>query len=355
MIHVLVVLECVLLMIIGLDKIIAVPAPEQAVENSAPGMEANTESQIGALGSAIVQVAAAAGPESATRFPMQHAAQSYELFVPPPGAEALLRPESPDQEVLPSSLASETMREVDRLAIARDLLGSVVDDRLASTKPAEMIADNPTTEEESTAGSAPALPHPTKASRPKISHSAYPSLAQPVARPASLAGVYPEEGSPGHKVDKPKAGAASAVRAPASAKVAEVQRLLTRLGFQVGEIDGVLGTRTELAIRSFQQRRGTSVDGRIDDTLLAQLRLSSIRKQGADPALAGLPGYGDTREDAGWFTSMVAGFQRLVGHNFDSISRPRELQAYCRRQADTWVYDEASGRLLHCAKVIASK
>ena len=353
MIHVLVVLECVLLMIIGLDKIIAVPVPEQAVESSAPGMEAKAEYQIGAIRSAIVQVAAAAGPESAPPLPMQHGIQSPELFVPPPGAEALLRPESPDQEVLASSFGSEVMREADRLAIARDLLGSVVGDRLALTKPAEIIADNPTTEEAPIAGSVTALPHPTKASRLETPQSASAPLAQPVARPASPAGFYWEDGLPEHKAGRLKVGETSAAGAPASAKVAEVQRLLARLGFQVGEIDGVLGRRTEFAIRSFQQRRGTSVDGRIDDDLMTQLRRSSTRKQGAAPALA--PGYGAAREDAGWFTSMVAGFQRLVGHNFDSISRPWELQAYCRRQADTWVYDEVSGRLLHCGQVIASK
>lgn len=350
MIHVLVVLECVLLMIIGLDTIIAVPVPERAVEKSAPGMEAKTESQIGAIRSAIVQVAAAAGPESAPPFPMQHGIQSSELFVPPPGAEVPLRPESPDQEVLASSSGAEAMREADRVAIARDLLGSVVDDRLALAEPAEIIADN-RTEGEPIAGAGAALPHPTTASRPQASQLANMTVTQPVARPASRGGVNSEEGSPQHKVGR--ASEASAESAPASAKVAEVQRLLTRLGFPVGDIDGVFGRRTELAIRSFQQRRGTSVSGRIDDALIAQLRRVSTRKQRADPVLARSPGHVMPRrwEDAGWFTSMVASFQRLVGHNFDSVSRPRELQSYCQRQADTWVFDEGSGRLLHCGQV----
>lgn len=350
MIHLLVVLECVLLMIIGFDKVIGVPAPEQAVEKSALGFEAKSEAPIGAMRSGIVPVAAAAGPESASLGPLEGGTHSV-LFVPPPGADALLRPEAPDQD--PPSLGGEAMREVDRLAIARELLGSVVDDRVSLTEPAEIIADTPS------ADVTVPLPRPTKASRPRTSQLGLPymTLVQPVDRPGERAHVNSNEVVPAPKSKTGIRGEAPGGGAPAAAEIAEVQRLLTRLGYQIGDIDGVFGKRTELAIRSFQKRRGTSADGRISGTLIAQLRRAATRNQRAETAQARQPGYTVPRrsENAGWFTSMVAGYQRLVGHDFNSISRPRELQSYCRRQTDTWVFDEGSGGLRHCAQVNASK
>jgi Putative peptidoglycan binding domain len=44
-------------------------------------------------------------------------------------------------------------------------------------------------------------------------------------------------------------------------RIAEAQRLLTRLGYAPGAADGVLGKRTETAIRAFQRRKGATADG----------------------------------------------------------------------------------------------
>jgi lytic murein transglycosylase len=52
----------------------------------------------------------------------------------------------------------------------------------------------------------------------------------------------------------------------------EVQILLNRAGYDVGTPDGVIGRRTEAAIRAFQSTRGLPVDGRPSPTLLAALR-----------------------------------------------------------------------------------
>ena len=166
------------------------------------------------------------------------------------------------------------MREIDRLAIARELLGSVVDDRVSFTEPAEIIANTPT------ADVAVPLPRPTKASRPKTP-LAYMAQAQPVARPGQHAHVNSNEIVPAPKSKTAIRGEAPGEGAPATAEIAEVQRLLKRLGYQIGDIDGVFGKRTELAIRSFQQRRGTGVDGRISGTLIAQLRRAATRKVNA--------------------------------------------------------------------------
>ena len=52
----------------------------------------------------------------------------------------------------------------------------------------------------------------------------------------------------------------------------EVQRLLNRMGYDVGEPDGAIGEKTMAAIKSFQQRIGVSPDGYANATLLKQLR-----------------------------------------------------------------------------------
>jgi lytic murein transglycosylase len=52
----------------------------------------------------------------------------------------------------------------------------------------------------------------------------------------------------------------------------EVQTLLNRAGYDVGTPDGVVGRRTEAAIRAWQTARGVSVDGQPTPALLAALR-----------------------------------------------------------------------------------
>jgi peptidoglycan hydrolase-like protein with peptidoglycan-binding domain len=59
---------------------------------------------------------------------------------------------------------------------------------------------------------------------------------------------------------------------PGEELVAEAQRLLLTLGFNVGTADGRLGSRTVAALRQFQQRSGLEVTGRITPELLAAMR-----------------------------------------------------------------------------------
>jgi membrane-bound lytic murein transglycosylase B len=51
----------------------------------------------------------------------------------------------------------------------------------------------------------------------------------------------------------------------------ELQRLLLRRGYDIGEIDGVLGDRTVAAVKHWQRARGLVPDGYASVTLLAQL------------------------------------------------------------------------------------
>ena len=56
----------------------------------------------------------------------------------------------------------------------------------------------------------------------------------------------------------------------------------------------------------------------------------------------------------GIFVSMMGGLQRLVGRDFDSSRRPDELAAYCRINAETWIYDFGREAFVYCGNVIAS-
>ena len=56
--------------------------------------------------------------------------------------------------------------------------------------------------------------------------------------------------------------------------VIEVQRRLARAGYYRGAIDGVIGSGTRSAIRSYERTHGLRVDGLIDQRLLATMGLA---------------------------------------------------------------------------------
>lgn len=62
--------------------------------------------------------------------------------------------------------------------------------------------------------------------------------------------------------------------APAvDARLVQVQDNLRRLGYYNGQVDGLNGTGTRNAIRSYQMDRGLPVTGRVDQELLRDLGL----------------------------------------------------------------------------------
>ncbi len=77
---------------------------------------------------------------------------------------------------------------------------------------------------------------------------------------------------------RPGADVTAAALAPAEPEeptrdaVRQAQRLLSRLGFEPGPADGVIGSRTERSVRQFQEREGLPTDGRISATLLDRLK-----------------------------------------------------------------------------------
>lgn len=52
----------------------------------------------------------------------------------------------------------------------------------------------------------------------------------------------------------------------------EVQHLLIKLGYSPGPADGIIGPKTEGAVREFQNNYGIKVDGKISEGLIEQLR-----------------------------------------------------------------------------------
>jgi len=85
----------------------------------------------------------------------------------------------------------------------------------------------------------------------------------------------------GHLADRLAGGPALSVKAPKGEKalarrdVMEIQRLLTRFGFDTGGADGVAGPMTRRAIKGFQKSRKLPADGYAGYGLLERLRTAA--------------------------------------------------------------------------------
>ena len=67
-------------------------------------------------------------------------------------------------------------------------------------------------------------------------------------------------------------------------QIANTQAALSKLGFDVGKIDGKLGPKTTKAIKAFQKKHHMKVDGKITEKLLEQLKVADERLPSADPS-----------------------------------------------------------------------
>ncbi|MFZ4107546.1 MAG: N-acetylmuramoyl-L-alanine amidase [Candidatus Planktophila sp.] len=68
--------------------------------------------------------------------------------------------------------------------------------------------------------------------------------------------------------------------------VAALQSRLTEMGFDCGRVDGIYGSRSEAAVKEFQQSVGINVDGKCGPaTIIALLRLTRIVSGGAPSAM----------------------------------------------------------------------
>jgi len=142
------------------------------------------------------------------------------------------------------------------------------------------------------------------------------------------------------------------------AELAEVQRLLLRLGYSTGPTDGVWGPRTERAIDAWRRRSGR-VEGSGDESLVSLLR-DDLRARSAAVAVRRSAPVAGTRQAIAralrtdfnaqpeWISSLAGGFQRLTGHDFDSRRNPQKIRDYCTVNRETWIFDEGSRNFLWC-------
>lgn len=144
---------------------------------------------------------------------------------------------------------------------------------------------------------------------------------------------------------------------PTTKMITEVQHRLMALGYDLGGADGRMGYRTEAAVRDFQKSIGVRPDGRIDDLLLAHLdtavraRAQARQRQAPVPPPASAAAPAEPKR--GMLGAVLGGFQRLIGQDLDGLRRPAELAAYCRSNADTWIYDFGREAFVYCGNINA--
>jgi peptidoglycan hydrolase-like protein with peptidoglycan-binding domain len=92
----------------------------------------------------------------------------------------------------------------------------------------------------------------------------------------------------------PRARPADPVAPPPPARpraelIAEIQRELSRRGFYDGAIDGIYGSKTDAAIRDFEQAAGLRASREPNEALLQSIVHSSVKPKRAAPAQPGDP------------------------------------------------------------------
>lgn len=135
-------------------------------------------------------------------------------------------------------------------------------------------------------------------------------------------------------------------------QIAEAQTLLAALGYNVGSVDGRMGSRTEAALKAYEKKSGLKVDGRVDDQLLARLRSETRATPRANEATANEPP--SPRPHPSLTGRVLGGVQRLIGHDFNSVAAPDELVAYCDDRGDEWVYDRGLDKMRSCTDVVGA-
>ena len=71
------------------------------------------------------------------------------------------------------------------------------------------------------------------------------------------------------------ASAASYKRGSTGSVVTQIQQKLSAWGYYDGAVDGVYGSRTEAAVRYFQEKNGLTVDGKAGDQTLAAMGITT--------------------------------------------------------------------------------
>lgn len=140
-----------------------------------------------------------------------------------------------------------------------------------------------------------------------------------------------------------------------SRSVREAQRLLHRLGYGSGPVDGVPGPATTAAVRAFQRDARLAADGTITPALLKALNDQARAKARSEQARHDAPSSrvrsADQPSILGKWLGSVA---RVLENTYDSRVRPSELKAHCRAVPDDHVFDTATDQLISCALVVGN-
>ena len=83
-----------------------------------------------------------------------------------------------------------------------------------------------------------------------------------------------------------EADAAAYKRGSSGSTVTQIQKKLKQWGYYTGSIDGIYGSRTEKAVRYFQQKNGLKVDGIAGNATLAALGIQASSSSGYENNVA---------------------------------------------------------------------
>lgn len=134
--------------------------------------------------------------------------------------------------------------------------------------------------------------------------------------------------------------------------VAELQRVLSRLGFDCGRIDGIFGPLAAAAIRDFQENAGLGVDGICGPSTVQTLRLLS-RQTGDGPGIAAIRDLETRRQGQPLATTRVAigQFGGLSAVTRNLMTALREHGALLLHTEDTTAAAQAAHANLFGAEV----
>ncbi|MFZ1413567.1 MAG: hypothetical protein WAS73_03155 [Defluviicoccus sp.] len=162
---------------------------------------------------------------------------------------------------------------------------------------------------------------------------------------------------------------AVAARSQAPEQVAKAERSKPVAARSTGQSAGRAAVaQSSKAGRAYQARVGMPV-GRSDRKLMARLEQET---RGAPARSKSEPakrrntstGGGMARSTSGtdgdeivsrWVGSVATGVQRLMGHELNSVTKPRSVVGYCRSQPDSWVFDEGRKQMVYCGEVAAAR
>ena len=317
------------------------------------------------------------------------------------------------EDALPAERTAANL-DAEARAIARDLLGSGVDEPRGAAALPNADDGAAAQQEASTGGTAAetagepqapvssfavesavtvapaapvdentALPSPAVVAQP-AGRSADGSRGESKPRVAAAAGAASSAATPrkpskenareGRGVEK-RPAAAVAARSPAPKQVAKPERSKPvaardaatprREGQSAGR---AAVAQSSKAGRAYQARVSMPV-GRSDRKLMARLEQET---RGAPARSKSEPakrrntstGGGMARSTSGtdgdeivsrWVGSVATGVQRLMGHELNSVTKPRSVVGYCRSQPDSWVFDEGRKQMVYCGEVAAAR